>query len=306
MALTDVSGIGAKTAEKLRSKGIQSKDDLFRRFEQGDPAVVDELNKRAVQGIRDALIEQEQQFTDPVMGISVGPENRDAAQTLGIKTLGDLPSVDVTQAKAGNDAEFSADTTLGELAPQAVEGELGEQGAPQSVIGWASDAAANLGIGELDSGQLQDVNRFKARDTTVQTTGPGNVYGGKKNLPDQATERYDLDAQEVARAEDFHQDRSRKARRVDERRGAPVTDEITTWKSDPDHYDYPGVDTKAQMGEFFASKRKSQRGGFGSYEKENRGDEKLQDRLERISSLDDEVQERAIGEPLDFDPLRPF
>jgi hypothetical protein len=54
---------------------------------------------------------------------------------------------------------------------------------------------------------------------------------------------FEIDRREYNRAEEFQEERSSKARRVDARRRAPVTDEITTWKSDPSHYDYPGIDT---------------------------------------------------------------
>lgn len=227
MALTDISGIGTKTAEKIRAKGITSKQELLRAFQENDPRIMGrsfeepELNKRALSGIRDELVEQEQSFTDPVMGVDIGPSNSRAAQTLGTKTLGDLGSVDT----AGTD--FSADQTLGELAKPAAEGELGKEDAPQPLIGFAADTASNLGVTDLSSGQIQDVNLFEKGDTVAKTTRPGNVYGGKKNLPEEATEQYELDATEVARAQDFQEDRSPKAQRVDKRRSAPVTDEIT-------------------------------------------------------------------------------
>jgi len=305
MALTDISGIGSKTAEKIRAKGITTKDELLRAYKNNDDRIMGrsfedpELNKRALDGIRDALFEQEQTFTDPIMGVEVGPENRMAAQKLGTKTLGDLPSVDVTQAKAGTEAEFTADTMLGELAEPAAEGELGEEDAPQSVIGWAADTAANLGVSDLSSGEIQDVNRLQGADSVV-TTSPGQVYGGKKNLPDEATRTYAIDAKEVARAENIHEGRSEKAQRVDERKQAPVTDEITKWEEDPSHYDYPGVDTRASADEFFASKRKSSRGGLGSREVKNKGDETLRSQLEDIQNAGPEVQEELFGEPVEF------
>jgi hypothetical protein len=197
MALTDISGIGSKTAEKLRKKGITSKQELFRRFKNRDTEIVggagkSGLNKRALDGIRDALFEQEQTFTDPVMGVTVGPENETATKKLGTKTLGDLPSVDVTQANAGDGGNFYADQTLGELAEPAAEGQLGSKGAPQSVIGWAADAAANLGVSDLGSGQIQDVNKINKNAGGFETTAPG--VAKRNQLPEEATEQYDLDA----------------------------------------------------------------------------------------------------------------
>lgn len=311
MALTDISGIGSKTAEKLREQGITTKDQLLREFENRNPDVVggpgkSGLNSRAISGIRDELLNQGESFFDPVLNIDVGPDNQKAVETIGTKTLGDLPSVDVTQANSQSERVLTADTTLASLAEPAKEGKLGPQNAPQSVIGWASDAAANLTDTELDSGQMQDVNTIKRDSRGFQTTAPSETGLGNDPLPDSATEQYDLDAREVARAESFHEDRPEKAQRVDERRDAPVTDEITKWRSNPDHWDYPGVDTPAQMGEFFADKRKRKRGGFGSYSKENRDKKRLMSELERIQNVDEEVQEQAIGEPVAFDIDRLF
>jgi hypothetical protein len=305
MAITDISGIGKKTAEKLRDKGINSKEELVNKFRQGSETVTDSLNSRAVSGIRESLFERGEEFTDPELGLTVGPEQQQAVETLGTTTLGDLGSVDVTQADAGDSFDVSADTTLGELAEPAAEGELGRQGTSSSVVGFASDAAANLGVTDLDSGQVQDVNRITGNASGFQTTGPSEA-GLSKELPDGATERFDLDAREVARAEDFHEDRPPKAQRVDERRKAPLTDEITQWKSDPDHFDYPGVDTKASLNEFFADKRKRKAGGFGSYTTENRDKKGLKREVERIQRADDEVQEQAIGDSLEFSTGRLF
>jgi hypothetical protein len=311
MALTDISGIGPKTAEKIRDKGITTKQELLRAFENNDSRIMGrafedpELNKRALDGIRDELFEQEQSFTDPVMGIPVGPENETAAKKLGTKRIGDLPSIDVTQANAGDGGNFYADQTLGELAEPAAEGELGEKGAPQSLIGFASDAAANLGVSNLGSGQIQDVNSINANSGGFETTAPSNAYGGSKELPEEATEKYELDAREVARAESMHEDRSPKAQRVDERKKAPVTDEIGKWSDNPSHWDYPGVDTQAQADEFFVDKRSSGR-GLGSTNKENRDKRGLRNQLQTINQADDEVQEQALGESVDFSLGRLF
>lgn len=309
MALTDIPGIGAKTAEKLRGMGVSDKQELFRRFENRDPAIVggagkSGLNSRALDGIRDALFEQGRTFRDPVMGIEVGPEDRAATEKLGTKTLGDLSSVDVTQANAGDGGSFRADQTLGELAEPAAEGRLGSQDAPQSIIGWAADAAGNLGVSDLDSGQIQDVNRINRDATGFETTAPS--VAKRNELPPEATEQYDLDAREVARAESYHESRPEKAQRVDERRDAPVTDEITKWKGNPSHFDYPGVDTPSDVDEFFAEGRTSSSFGLGTSTVRNRDDQKLRRSLNTIDRADPEAQEQALGEPVEFSMDRLF
>lgn len=305
MALTDISGIGQKTAEGLRERGIQTKDQLFQAFERGDPTVIDELNARALRGIRDALFEQGRQFTDPEMGVDVGPENRQAAEKIGLRTLGDLQSVDVTQAKSGNDAEISADTTLGELATPAAEGDLGERGAPDSVIGWAADAAANLGVADLSSGQIQDVNRIARESEGAQTTTPGRAKHNSP-FPEYVEDRFTLDARETARAEAYHEDRSDRAQDVDEQREADVTADYSEWRSDPARHDYPGVDTPDPLSSFFAEYRKSNSFGLGSTTRQNRDEKQLRRSLETIQAADPQVQERAIGEEVDFDLDRLF
>lgn len=299
MPLMDISGIGSKTAEKLRRQGINDKGELRRAFRRNDPAVVDTLNKRALDGIRQDLFERGERFTDPQMGIEVGPDQQRATEKLGLTTLGDLPSVDVTQAKAGSDAEFTADTTLGELAPQAASGELGERDAPRSVIGWASDAAANLGIGGLGSGQMQDVNQIKKEADPAETTAP-SVAKRSSPFPEYAEEQFELSPGGTAKAQAQHEERSAKAQRVDERREATVTDDYKEWSEAPDRYDYPGVDTPDPLDPFFAEGRTSSGFGLGTSTVRNRGDQGLRRGLERIQQADPEVQERAIGEPVDF------
>jgi len=44
-------------------------------------------------------------------------------------------------------------------------------------------------------------------------------------------------------ATELHTERSARARRQDEARAAPITTDYDTWASDPDHYDFLGVDT---------------------------------------------------------------
>lgn len=41
----------------------------------------------------------------------------------------------------------------------------------------------------------------------------------------------------------FHQERSRRSQQLDEQFEATVTSDVDQWKSSPDRYDFPGVDT---------------------------------------------------------------
>jgi hypothetical protein len=57
----------------------------------------------------------------------------------------------------------------------------------------------------------------------------------------------EFDRRDRIAASELHDERSRKAQRVDERRGAPVTSNLDKWASNPDEYDYPGVDTEPKF-----------------------------------------------------------
>jgi hypothetical protein len=297
--LTDISGIGKKTAESLRESGIGSKRELLERFEAGDPAVVDELNSRALSGIREQLFEQRESFKEPTLGVTVRQENRQAVEKLGLRTLGDLGSIDVTQEKANEGLEVSADTRLGELAPQAVSGELGEKDASDSLVGFASDTAANLGMSDLGSGELQTLNRIKRADDPAETTAPRSA-SRNSSFPDDVDEQFSLRPSETAKAQAVHEERSPEARSVDARRRADLTDDFDEWAADPRRHDFPGVDTPSAVDEFFATKRVSNAAGFGSTKRENRDDNQLRRGLERIQRADEKVQEAAIGRSVDF------
>lgn len=47
-------------------------------------------------------------------------------------------------------------------------------------------------------------------------------------------------------AEETHAERSEEAKRVETSRRAPITTSYQAWKSNPDHYDFPGVDTPSE------------------------------------------------------------
>jgi len=51
-------------------------------------------------------------------------------------------------------------------------------------------------------------------------------------------------AQDFAKATQRNRDRSARSRALDDEFDAPLTTDYDTWASDPDHYDFPGVDSK--------------------------------------------------------------
>jgi len=174
MALTDISGIGSKTAETLREEGITSKDQLLRAYKENDRRVIggpfdDGLNNRALEGIRDELAQQES-FVDPIYGVPVTEGNEQARETFDLQLGSDVASGfgDFTRDKPGVDAGMN----VLEAAGEALQGNLGPMLQPESyeeitpdtsfstrnilenaddadratkeAFEWATDAAANL------------------------------------------------------------------------------------------------------------------------------------------------------------------
>lgn len=56
-----------------------------------------------------------------------------------------------------------------------------------------------------------------------------------------------LESEKIDEALDFHNKRDRYARLQDDSRQAEVTTNLAVWKSEPDRFDYPGVDTPADF-----------------------------------------------------------
>ena len=171
--LTDISGVGPKTAEKLRDDGYTSKEDVLDGFTDRDPAVTEDLNARAVRGIREQLFDRGEQFRDPVTNTIAGPDNRAAFQTFAQTTAGDLDSVD-TRAQPST---VSSGTSLAALAPKAARGDTGRLG--DDLTDFAVDAAANLGLTEMSATRLQEMNRRGTNPTAARlgTPRPEDPYG---------------------------------------------------------------------------------------------------------------------------------
>jgi hypothetical protein len=170
-SLTDISGVGPKTADSLREQGIDSKDELLRRYRADDPAggmTVDlDLDRRVRRGIREELVDRGERFEDPEANVEVGPENRKAFEVFGQTTVSDLDSVDTRYGPA------SAGTSLAELAPKAASGELGQRGyGGQSITDFAADAAANLGLTDMSGAAVQEMNARGTNPTAARLGAP--------------------------------------------------------------------------------------------------------------------------------------
>lgn len=281
--LTDVSGIGQKTAQKLRGQGITSKSDLMRAFKNRKKAARD-LNKRAKKGIRRELTDRGERFEDPEYGVPVTPENQGAFEALDRDLGSDV--VDNFGTISREKPRYQGSNLL-DLAGEALKGKLGPQLGPdeyedmaeseedtrltphdglaaagereraeKEAFEWGLDAAANLAP-DLDRETVKKGNELaqqlgkQPRMMAKQEKTVMRDHGDEKR---EAQEKMSISAREYGRAKKQQKQRPPKARRVDDRRKAPVTDEITTWSSNMAHYDYPGLDTPGGKDDFVSEK----------------------------------------------------
>jgi len=283
--LTDLPGIGPKTAESLRNKGISTPTDLADAYERNSPKVLN-AGQRVQQAAREAAFNRGGGFVDPMSGARVTEENRTAFEKIATKRAKDFNSVSVS----GSNSSVSPDDEVRSFISDVKEGTfLTQTGGDTSLLGFAADATENLGADSLSSGELQDLN-FAAQtadeEVTLRKQGAGNTTTpfGTANIG------------ALFRATARHQQRSPMAKRVDGNRKAPTTTDYEEWAADPSEHDFKGVDTPMSGGDVFPEKRtKRKRGGFGSSERKNRDREKLETAFDRLNSLTDEAQERLFG-----------
>lgn len=293
--LTDLKGIGPATAEKLRKDGITSPEELGEGYRTNRPAVMDK-GKRVREAAREYLIEGRGGFTDPVSGAEVDESNRKAFEVLASREVSDFDSVSV---EAGNSSVFPDDEVRKFIDPVRKGTFNTRVGGDSNLLGFAADAADNLGLDTLSSGELQDVNRANEEfsdevelreqsGATSTTTARGSVGVG-----------------DFVRAQATHARRSPEARRVDNNRSAERTRDYKEWASAPSRHDFPGVDTPGGVDRFFPEERtKRKRGGFGSSSRRNRDREQVESAVETFNELNDEQQERVFGESYGSVPNR--
>jgi len=80
--------------------------------------------------------------------------------------------------------------------------------------------------------EKQKRNRQSTSTTTERDPSSTNNVGDFRVLNADRREAFE-----------FHQDRSETAQEVDENRRAPITTDVEKWKSDPNGFDFPGIDT---------------------------------------------------------------
>jgi hypothetical protein len=318
MALTDIPGIGSKTADKLRSEGITSKKDLFQAFKRNDSTVVggpfdDGLNSRALQGIRQALTERGDEFVDPVYGVPVTSENEQARETFDLELGRDVasgfgqftrdePSVDASMnlldaagdAIQGDLGQKFDPPTYDELKPEKYSGDWSDERkgleeadegarARKEAFEFGLDAATNLSPYDRDT--LEAGNQLAQQTAGMGAFTVTQTETVKRELNDetiQAEENIGVQSRDYARARKHHQERSARARDVDNQRKAEVTGEYEEWREDPSRHDFPGIDTPGGRQDIITEDQREQ----------------AQQIDEVVQGADNSVTEVAFGEPL--------
>jgi len=287
MKLTDLDGIGPKTAEKLREKGIDSPEELGREY-QRTRRPQDLGGSRVRSAARSYLYEEEGGFTDPYTGAEIDESNRAAFEKLATREVSDFNSVSVQ----GSNPKVSPDDEVRKFVEPVREGTFNtEVGGDSVLMEFAADTAQNLGVDELSSGELQDVNRANEEFSDEVELREQSSSGST------TTARGSVGVGELVRAQATHARRSPEARRVDNNRSAERTRDYEEWSSSPDSHDFPGVDTPGGVDRFFPEERTTRkRGGFGSTSRRNRDREQVESAVETLNQLNDEQQERGFGE----------
>lgn len=314
MALTDISGIGSKTAAKLRKMGIRDKQELFERFRKRDSKIVggpgrSGLNDRALRGIRNAMVDSGDEFVDPVFGVPVTEENKKAREAFDLDVGSDVAS---GFGKFTRDNPRFQDTNVLDLAGDALKGDLGAGLQPEDyeVIAEQNDIVSNRGPRESDEKEAAKREAFefgldaaanlspfdretieKGNELSKQTAGMGSFTARqtektKRETRDgviEAEDNISFGARDFAKAVNRHQNRSKEARRVDNNRKAPVTGDFDKWKNNPSAFDYPGVDTPMGRGDIVNEQQQEQAGQIE----------------EVVSGADSDVTEIAFGDPLE-------
>jgi hypothetical protein len=310
--LTDISGIGRKTAEKLKEQGISNKRELFDEYQRGRPEVVggpgrSGLNKRAKKGIKKEITRERGSFVDPEYGIPVSEDNERARDAFDLDVGSDVASGFGEFTR--DNPKYSGSNVLG-LAGEALRGDLGpglspdeyddiaqeqqfgsnkgpresseRETAKREAFEFGLDAAAN--VSEYDRETIEQGNEL-ARRTSLGTFTVQQEETVERETQDgtiEASEKRQVPTRNFAKAQQVNQDRSRMARRVDSQRKAEIADDYEQWRKSPSQYDYPGVDTPSGTNDILQENRREQASQI----------QKL------VRSGDEKVTEIAFGEAI--------
>jgi len=278
--LTDISGVGKKTAEKLRSSGIKNTDDAVEALETGDNAIT-EASSRVQSGVRQYAVDERGEVFDSTTGVRVSADNVSAVESLAGRGVGELNN----SGAVTRNSSIQGDSVL-DLGRRAVEGaSLTEKtGAPRSqkeirdysnysdddarekaqtkfnITQMGFDAAA--GLANVGRETIEEANKLREKASSPGKQGEKTNFTNtvEREKFDGSTSTFDkevrVEPREVAAAKRVHNARSPDAKRVDGRREAEtVTGNFDKWVNQPDQVDFPGVDTPqrgSEVGRGFA------------------------------------------------------
>lgn len=276
--LTDLPGIGPKTAESLKKDGITTPRELARAYRDGKRSV-GEQSERVRKAARGEAIDRFGSFYDPFARVVVSESNKPA-----IEKFESTDTTDLNDAGAitRNDSSIQG-TNLLDLGRKAVVGAglvSGMRSTPtrgeleNTVVGATSTPDGVRSVSDRDKKEAEQTRRNIAemgfdvaanlagvdRETVKEANEKRNkVDSGRKNpksgftvqrtrnlAGSESTFERDLrvNSREYAAAKRVQQARSPMAKRTDNRRRAEtVTSDFDRWVKKPSQVDYPDVDT---------------------------------------------------------------
>jgi hypothetical protein len=279
--LTDIKGIGEKTAEKLQEQGIETPAELEAEFRRvptsSDFGPTSDLNKRAREGIKRRLEERGETYIDPDYRIPASEENREAReffdQRLGkdvVQGFGAFTRDNPRYQNKRNVLDLAGEALRGNLSRDLDPDDYEEMGNRDSVLGnegleeadearrarkeafeFGLDAAAN--ITEYDREEIERGNEFARRFTKAPPLVAQQTETVEREIGGETTEAEDnitLSPRTYGRAMETHRERGPEARRVDNNRKAPTTSDYSEWRENPSELDMPGVDTPGGSQDF--------------------------------------------------------
>lgn len=274
--LTDLTGIGTKTAEKLREDGIETPEEAVDALEEGREEITG-ASSRVLSGIREYAVENRGGLYDASTGVGVSEKNLSAVETFASTSSGSLN--DAGRVTRNNESVRGSLLDIGRLAgrgqltsemrrvpeqeeitetvvspnPSRVDGpaveersQLDTMQARRNIAEMGFDVAGN--VSSFDRETIAEANQIAERaggsgrrdpKTDFEETYTSEIAGEEKEF----TRNVRVNPREAAAASRVHNARSPNAKRVDNRRKATVTGDFDKWVNAPSKFDYPGVDT---------------------------------------------------------------
>jgi len=282
MALTDLPGVGEKTANKLAKAGITSERELARARRQGD-STLREFGSRVQKAARKAAQDRFGKYDDPILGVEVSEDTEPAIEAFGDRDVGSLNEAgrvtrntselqDASLLDLGRKAvsggnlfdtlgytptqEEIQDTivTVNATGKQEVEdrSRIETRQARRNIAEMGFDVAAN--VADADREDIKGANMLRKEaqpgggvKTQAQGVESDFTYTDTYTIAGeekQTEKNVRVKPREYAAAKRVHNARSDMSKRVDNRREAEtVTGDFDTWIEDPSQTDFVGVDT---------------------------------------------------------------